>query len=46
MQMEVQKNFRCGQTVALVGQSGSARFANLLTRFYDVNEGTISIERI
>jgi subfamily B ATP-binding cassette protein MsbA len=37
-----------GQTVALVGQSGSGKstIANLLTRFYDVNEGTISIDGI
>jgi subfamily B ATP-binding cassette protein MsbA len=35
-----------GQTVALVGQSGSGKstIANLLTRFYDVNEGTIQID--
>ena len=35
-----------GQSVALVGQSGSGKstIANLLTRFYDVNEGTISID--
>ncbi|WP_367757643.1 ABC transporter ATP-binding protein [Flavobacterium sp. WC2430] len=35
-----------GQTVALVGQSGSGKstIANLLTRFYDVNEGTIDID--
>ena len=35
-----------GQTVALVGQSGSGKstIANLLTRFYDVNEGSISID--
>jgi subfamily B ATP-binding cassette protein MsbA len=35
-----------GQTVALVGQSGSGKstIANLLTRFYDVNDGTISID--
>lgn len=35
-----------GQTVALVGQSGSGKstIANLLTRFYDVKEGTISID--
>jgi subfamily B ATP-binding cassette protein MsbA len=37
-----------GQTVALVGQSGSGKstIANLLTRFYDVNQGTISIDGI
>jgi len=35
-----------GHTVALVGQSGSGKstIANLLTRFYDVNEGEISID--
>jgi ATP-binding cassette, subfamily B, bacterial MsbA len=37
-----------GQTVALVGKSGSGKstIANLLTRFYDVNEGTISIDGV
>lgn len=42
--LEVKK----GQTVALVGQSGSGKstIANLLTRFYDVNEGTICIDEI
>jgi subfamily B ATP-binding cassette protein MsbA len=41
-------NVKKGQTVALVGQSGSGKstIANLLTRFYDVNEGTISIDGI
>ncbi|MAM29164.1 MAG: antibiotic ABC transporter ATP-binding protein [Flavobacteriaceae bacterium] len=35
-----------GHTVALVGQSGSGKstIANLITRFYDVNKGAISID--
>ncbi len=35
-----------GKTVALVGQSGSGKstIANLITRFYDVNEGSIEID--
>ncbi|OIQ22143.1 MAG: antibiotic ABC transporter ATP-binding protein [Flavobacterium sp. MedPE-SWcel] len=47
---KVLKNFSLtvpkGQTVALVGQSGSGKstIANLLTRFYDVQEGTIKID--
>ena len=46
----VLKNFSLnvpkGSTVALVGQSGSGKstIANLVTRFYDVNEGTIKID--
>lgn len=46
----VLKNFSLtipkGKTVALVGQSGSGKstLANLITRFYDVNAGTISID--
>lgn len=37
-----------GQTVALVGQSGSGKttLADLLPRFYDVNEGAIKIDGI
>ncbi|RTY89674.1 ABC transporter ATP-binding protein [Flavobacterium sp. GT3R68] len=39
-------NVNKGETVALVGQSGSGKstIANLLTRFYDVNDGTIAID--
>lgn len=35
-----------GQTIALVGQSGSGKstIANLVTRFYDVGEGAISVD--
>ncbi|MEZ4853955.1 ABC transporter ATP-binding protein [Flavobacterium sp.] len=46
----VLKNFSIevpkGKTVALVGQSGSGKstIANLLTRFYDVNEGSIKVD--
>ena len=46
----VLKNFSVsvpkGKSVALVGQSGSGKstIANLVTRFYDVNEGQIEID--
>lgn len=38
----------CGKTVALVGQSGSGKttLADLLPRFYDVEEGSISIDGV
>jgi subfamily B ATP-binding cassette protein MsbA len=41
-------NISKGKAVALVGQSGSGKstIANLVTRFYDVNEGSISIDGI
>ena len=37
-----------GKTVALVGRSGSGKttIANLLTRFYDIHEGEISIDGV
>lgn len=48
----VLKNFTLhvpkGKSVALVGQSGSGKstIANLVTRFYDINEGAIKIDGI
>lgn len=47
---DVLKNFSLsipkGSTVALVGQSGSGKstIANLVTRFYDITQGAISID--
>ena len=42
----VSLNIKQGQTVALVGQSGSGKttLADLLPRFYDVQEGSICID--
>jgi len=48
----VLKNFSLeipkGKTIALVGQSGSGKstIANLLTRFYDVQQGSIKIDGV
>ncbi|MFK7783049.1 ABC transporter ATP-binding protein [Psychroserpens sp.] len=48
----VLKNFTIsvpkGKSIALVGQSGSGKstIANLVTRFYDVNKGSITIDGI
>ena len=43
---EVSFNVKAGQSIALVGRSGSGKstIANLLTRFYDIDSGTISLD--
>ena len=45
---DVSIDIPCGKTVALVGQSGSGKttIADLLPRFYDVNEGSITIDGV
>ncbi|MBR0023055.1 MAG: ABC transporter ATP-binding protein [Muribaculaceae bacterium] len=45
---DVSLDIPCGKTVALVGQSGSGKttIADLLPRFYDVNEGSITIDGV
>lgn len=46
------KNFslevKCGETVAFVGESGSGKttISNLLSRFYDIGNGNITIDNI
>ncbi|MBP3738193.1 MAG: ABC transporter ATP-binding protein [Muribaculaceae bacterium] len=45
---DVSLDIKCGQTVALVGQSGSGKttMADLLPRFYDVEQGSITIDGV
>ena len=44
----IQLNIKKGQTIALVGQSGSGKstMADLLARFYDIEKGAILIDSI
>ncbi len=45
---DVSIDIPCGKTVALVGQSGSGKttIADLLPRFYDIQEGSITIDGV
>ncbi|GMQ62456.1 ABC transporter ATP-binding protein [Vallitalea maricola] len=46
--MDVSFNIKEGETIALVGPTGAGKttIVNLLSRFYDVNEGTVKIDGI
>lgn len=45
---DVDLHIRAGETVALVGQSGSGKstLADLLPRFYDVQQGSVSVDGV